>query len=1100
MTIEAWLESLGLGQYSAPFRENEIDWDVLPDLTVDDLKELGVNSVGHRRRLLTAISRLEDGEAASAQDSTDTPTLPERASSAPSRKQQVGERRHVAVLFADLAGYTQLTADIGPEAMHGVLDAFFTRVDAIIARMGGRVDKHLGDCVMGVFGAPTAHGDDPKRAILAAIEIRRAMPDITAKAGHKIDVHIGVSTGIVVASYVGAGATTEYAVTGQSVNLASRLSDVAKTGEILVSDGLKRSVEDQFEFKSAGLLDVKGFAEPIAGWHVETVSTKQQRRGIFAGRLGELEQFASVLRTVRETGAGHVVVLRSEAGLGKTRLSEELQALATDIGYASHRGVVLDFGGETGRDAVRMLIRDILRIDADVSDAVSEEQLIRLVQEGAIDPEHEIHLYDLLDIHKPDRVAAQYDAMDNARRQQGRGETISQLVSNAAALTPRLLIVEDVHWAKAPLLRALSKMAQAIRDVPALLLITTRVEGDPLDRAWRSMAAGSPFITIDLIPLRPEDAKELCAEDAIDPVMARDLIERAGGNPLFLKQLLRHARSHDTTSVPGTIQSLVQATVDNLEPGGRLAIEAASVIGQRVDPMLMRHLLDLQTFEADHLIEKNLLRPQGAEYFFVHALIRDAVYLSLLETRKHDLHEKAAAWFKDRDTRLHAEHLAMAASDGAPAAFRSAAEEEIRKYHYETALALIERGLGLTAEPAKRLRLQLLEGQTWLEFGRTAEALKSFEKARDSAVRPLDKCLALIGLASVKRMTENIDGALADLDAAQELADKEDWHAELARIHFLRGNLLFPRGDFDSCLKEHQAGLHFAHVASRPDLQAASLGGLGDAEYVRGRMASAQRHLEDCVALARQQGLGRIEVANRAQIAHTLHYTTAQEVAYEAARQAMAAAAQVGHNRAELNADAAVLKCLSAMARHEECLQEIEAYEQRVERLGAHRFGQVAGVVRAKSLGALGRIEEAQKAAKDGVALAKATGYAFHGPAMSSAAAVVASSPDRKRALMAEAEEGVAAGCVGHNQFRVYADGITVAWDLRDLAMLRHYVGKAAAYPGDETVAWSEFQALRGRALLFRLEQADAEESQAALADARQMAQSLQFLAWPIAG
>jgi class 3 adenylate cyclase len=153
-----------------------------------------------------------------------------------------GERRHVAVLFADLAGFTQLTAELGAEGIHKLLDAFFSEVDGIIEREGGRVNKHIGDCVMGVFGAPIAHGNDPERAVRSAIAIKDSVAQLAHKIGYDMEVHIGVTSGVVVASFVGTGSTAEYAVTGESVNLASRLTDATASGEILIFDTLYRAL------------------------------------------------------------------------------------------------------------------------------------------------------------------------------------------------------------------------------------------------------------------------------------------------------------------------------------------------------------------------------------------------------------------------------------------------------------------------------------------------------------------------------------------------------------------------------------------------------------------------------------------------------------------------------------------------------------------------------------------------------------------------------------------------------------------------------------------------------------------------------------------
>ncbi|HSR72193.1 MAG TPA: adenylate/guanylate cyclase domain-containing protein, partial [Kiloniellales bacterium] len=1065
-------------QYEPAFREHAVDAEVLPELTAEDLKEIGIAAAGHRRKLLTAIARLKsdaDGEPSRAPSSAPSPApLPEPAAAS---ETAAGERRNVAVLFADLVGYTRLTGEIGAEATHALLNAFFAEVDAVVARSGGRVDKHIGDCVMAVFGAPVAHGNDAERAVRAAIDIRAAIEGLSAARDNEIAVHCGVAMGSVVASYLGAGDTAEYAVTGESVNLASRLTDAAGAGEVLISDGLYRALADKLDCEPVGDLTVKGFAEAIPAWRLERLREARAESSRFVGRRTQLRQFDSLLQACLEDGAGHLVQLRGEAGIGKTRLSEEFERMALAADFACHRALVLDFGVETGRDAIRVLLRDLLGVDPRSDGAALQTAARDAVERGVVAPEYEAHLNDLLDAPQPEPLRALYNAMDVERRAEGRGAVIAQVAQHAAAERPRLLIVEDVHWARPPLLRNIAHLARAIEECRAILVVTTRVEGDPLDRAWRATLGGTPVTTVDLSPLRAEEARRICENAIDDPGLIARFIERAGGNPLFLEQLLRHSHEQAGAGVPGTIQSLVQATVDQLSAADKQAVQAASVIGQQIDPELLQFLSDGRELEPARLVETNLLRPHGQVFLFVHALVRDAVYESLLSSARKRLHRRAATWFEGRDSRLHAEHLALAEAPEAPAAFLAAAREERAKYHYETALGLIERGLALAATPEEQIALRLLMGDTLHDFGRMTEAEAAYQAALDAAPGPAQRCRALIGLAGVKRVTEDIDGALLDLERAETDAVAEGLLAERSRIHFLRGNLLFPRGDQEGCLRAHQAGLEFARRAGRPDLEAASLGGLGDAEYQRGRMVSSCERLEACIKLAREQGLGRIEVANHAQIAHALSYAATHQEACEAARAAIEAAVRVGHARAEINALGALASALLGLARYEECLEATDRLDDRIERLGALRFLQHSILLRGRALHGLGRTDEAIARLRDGLAQAEEGGFAFRGPALVSGLAVVAEDAAEKRASMERADRGIAQGCVGHNQFRVYADGIDVAFALGDAAMLRRYIELMEGYPPDETVAWSVAHAERGRALLAQLEQGDTPEA-----------------------
>jgi len=1058
MSIQEWLEGLGLAEYGPSFRENAIDLEVLVDLDAEDLRELGVIAVGHRKRLLKAIAELRG--IASHAPSADTPATSVEVADVP------GERRNVAVLFADLSGYTSMTEERGAEAAHAALEHFFSAADRIIEHAGGRVDKHIGDCVMGVFGAPRAHGDDCARAVRAALEIRAAMPEVSAQAGWHLAVHTGLAVGLVVASPLGDRERKEYVVTGSTVNLAARLADQAGPGEILLSDAVHSDLADRITCESLGALRVKGLAEPVAAWRLLSISEGADRRHRFVGRQNEVRHFTSTLAACLEEGVGQVVFLRGEAGIGKTRITEEFERLARGQGFLCHRALVLDFGMESGRDAVRVLVQEMLELEHRASAERRAEVVAATIESGIVPASAEVHLHDLVGLQPPDRLRVVYDAMDNETRRDGRLAALAALVRHYAGQRPRLVIVEDLHWARPPLLQALARIANVAATCPAVLVATSRVDGDPLDGRWRAAAGPVPLVTIDLGPLRPAEALDLCKSAvSADAARIERCVERAAGNPLFLEQLLRHAEDDAFEEVPGSIQSLVQARLDRLHPQDRMALQAAAVIGQRIDLPLLRFLIDSGVYEPTQLVEKGLLRPQGQELLFAHALVREAVRTSLLEARRVALHKQAATWFQDRDLTLHAEHLLQAADPAAAAAFARAATLALSKYHYDTAQSLIEKGLAGATELEDRVSLLLLKGDVLHDATRMSEAGEAFAAALDAAPTDAPRRAALIGLSAVKRVTEDIDGALADLAQAEALAGGEEAHADRARIGILRGNLLFPKGDFEGCLAAHKAGLAAAELAERPDLRAAALGGIGDAHYVAGRMASARQYLEECVALARTQGIGRIEVANAAQICHTLVFTDRQDLALEAARAAIAHAKEVGHTRAEINARAAVMKSSLNLGLWEEAMEAAEQNSRMISRLMAPRFHQVSAMALGRALTELGRREEAVEVLRAGIASAEQSGFSFHGPSLCSALALAVSAEAEKRTLLRSAHDGIVAGCVGHNEYRVYAEGIDVGADLRDAALIRWCAEKLAAFPGSERVAAACFHARRGRLL-----------------------------------
>ena len=339
---------------------------------------------------------------------------------------------------------------------------------------------------MAVFGAPVAHDNDPERAARAALAILAAMPALSREVGRSIGVHVGIAAGQVVAS----GSHLEYTVTGDSVNLASRLTDRASEGEILISDGVRRLLAEKFSLRPAGALDLHGIAEPVVAWHLsglEDLAPLRERP--FVGRRAELAQFESALRTCIDLGTGQMIHVRGDAGIGKTRLIDEFQSLASAAGFACHGVLVLDFGSGTRRDAIRSLCRALLDLGATSDVSAATAAVSRAIQQNLIADAHQVFLNDFLDLPQPPTLDVLYDAMDHATRYQGKRETLAELASNVSRRRPRLLVIEDLHWADRVTLEYLASLAGAAAGCPALLVTTSRLEGDPLDQSWRAATA-----------------------------------------------------------------------------------------------------------------------------------------------------------------------------------------------------------------------------------------------------------------------------------------------------------------------------------------------------------------------------------------------------------------------------------------------------------------------------------------------------------------------------------------------------------------------------------------------------------------------------------
>ncbi|SPB15786.1 ATP synthase subunit beta [Caballeronia novacaledonica] len=1047
MDVAAWLRSLGMERYEAVFAQNAIDGGVLRSLTADDLKDLGIASVGHRRKMLDALAELR--------------ARPAHEDAAANPNEANGERRQVTVLFADLCGFTKMSREADPEEIVAVLDRYFEKVDRIVEQHGGYVDKHVGDSIMAVFGAPVSHGNDVERAVRAALAITEAMPALSRMLDRPVSVHIGIAGGEVVASGMGSAAHRKYTVTGDTVNLASRLTDAAGPSEILVSEAVRRPLAGRIECAERGALAVKGFAEPVSAWCIVGLRRSAPGRP-FIGRIGELRQFRAMLHACLDTRIGRAVLLRGEAGIGKTRLLDEFRREAHDAGFLCHGGLVLDFGAATGRGAIQSIVRGLLSLD-DSADAQSGVE--QAIGDGLIDRGDALFLQDLVDVPMSLDDRTIYAAMDNAMRIDGRRNVLTRLVERASRRQPRLLSVEDIHWSDGSTLKDIAGLSATVAACPAVLVLTARPSDPAFDETWRA-AGGAPLSLVDLSPLSADEAHVMAASF---PGAAADLaarcIARAAGNPLFLEQLLGNAEESDETGVPGTVRSLVQARLDRLDAVDKTVLQAASVLGQLFEKDAVEHLVDGAGAAMEPLLTSLLLRRQGAGFIFHHALIRDAVYDGLLKSRRRELHRRAAQWYDGRDPLLRAEHLDRAADSAAARAYCDAARSQAKAHRHESALRLVERGLQLAGGGSDRVALECLRGDVLHDAGDMPSALAAFEAALEVAESDAQRCPAWIGRATVKRVTDDLDGAWADLHLAADAAAAHGFQREAARIHFLRGNLCFPRGDIDGCVREHERSLALAREADDPEQEAAALGGLGDAEYMRGRMISAHDAYSRCIALCKRHGFGRIEVANLPMRAITAWFAGNTNTGLDTALASAAAAEKVRHLRALAVAHHAAWHCLRDLGEWDRAWEHVDPALQCARELKSKRFEGEALALRAESHRIAGRRREALEDIAEALSISRETGMTYLGASYLGTLARATDDMNIFEDALAEGEALLAAGAVSHNHFLFRRDAIEACIERSRWDEAAHHATAFEDYARREPSLFTGFYVARARAL-----------------------------------
>ena len=657
--IADWLKRLGMSEYTQRFVENGIDLNVLPDLTDQDLKDIGV-LLGHRRKLLRAIVELNNaGATAVPAPPSVMPAIPAAVVLPPISPpvEAAGERRHVTVMFCDLADSTRIAAKLDAEEWRDLVGAYLDAASAAVTDMGGKVAKKLGDGLMALFGYPVAQENDAERAVRAALAIQRALAELNRKNADTgkpaLAARIAIESGPVVIDAAGE-------IFGDVPNIAARAQALAEPGTVVITARGQRQVAGLFVAEERGSHELKGVAEPVALYRIVRASGGGRRAGQrhLTPLVGRDEEIALLARRWERSrqGDGQLVLIVGEPGLGKSRLIEEFHAHLRDV---PHTWVEWSCS-QLLQNTPLHPIAEWGRLRFGGADVPAEQRLADLENTLALiklDPAENVPLLaPLLDIPLPQEGAPALAPEELRRRQLA---ALTAWAMSSARVQPAVLALEDVHWADPTTLDLLRGIAERGAPTPLFVLITARPEFRP---PWgmRSHHGMTLLAPLDRQQVR-EMVAELSARHALPEEVVEGVTERTGGVPLFVEEvtrlLLERGEQGGTQAIPPTLQQSLTARLDRLGPAREVA-KICAVIGRDFSYALLRAVAGmeeapLQTAlerlaEADILLVHGL--PPESDYRFKHALILDAAYENLLKSRRQVLHRRVAEALRDNIT------------------------------------------------------------------------------------------------------------------------------------------------------------------------------------------------------------------------------------------------------------------------------------------------------------------------------------------------------------------------------------------------------------------------------------------------------------------
>lgn len=765
-----------------------------------------------------------------------------------------GEHRLATVLFANFYGIDELIAALGParaDELTELLNAHLTAMQALVTSYGGIVNKvdsyAVGYRIMAVFGAPRAHEDDPARAVRAALEMQQAMARFaevpTSTGTFTLKQRIGINTGFVFAGTLGAAWRREYTVMGDEVNLASRLMGLAADGEVRISAATAQQVGELFELEPQAPVSVKGKAAAVVTYRVAGVGA-QARRAVAHSRLvGRARELATAQARLDGAlrGHGHLLLISGEAGVGKSRLIEELSHEARRAGLTLLRGEALSYSRGVPYLPWLPLFRHLFGVGEGGDATQRREALLATLAQAGLAVWAPIAAQ-LFDVEIPDNEVTA--ALEPRLRRERFLDLVLQLVQAQAARCPLFIVLDDMHWADGASTDLLLYVARNLAASPVLLCVLHRTEsevGGPLPwvTACRELEHATRLALTELDAAESHELmRALLHDEPVTEEFGAAVLARAQGNPLFLEQvvltlvetsMVRPDESGalalraplDAASVPTTLQGLLMSRMDRLPQVSRRVMQVAAVVGRAFTPPPVERVYPYGDLTGelppllDALVTHDLLLPGPrepvAEYLFKHTLTHEVAYGSLAYTLRRDLHRRVGAYIEATHSQSLAEHYATLArhfDEGQvwEKAFRyavRAGDTARAEYANEAALNFYARAMEIAArEPLDGIEQMLIDlreaaGDVCALISRYSEALDHFQAAIALPGCPPRRQADLWRkVAESHEAQGNYDEALACLERGRAILAGDSDCLEGARLLTLMGWIRMRQGAF----------------------------------------------------------------------------------------------------------------------------------------------------------------------------------------------------------------------------------------------------------------------------------------------------------------